>query len=348
MKKILVISLVTLALAAGCEHETQEPVADAAQDEAPRGPLVVYASHDAARTATVLSAYRSETGVRFQFLSDEMAEKETRLGNPRLMPEVDLFVAASIAELWAAAEADALRPTRSAVIAGNIIPALRDPESRWVALAIRARIVVYNSELVSEEKIASVKNYGSLGEEMWRDSLCVASSRVPGNRSLVAFLIRQHDLRQAEIIVRKWHDNHTASIFESDVELLQAIDAGECAVGIADSNVLASLKAARPETVVRPYWFDMPGNTMFDISGAGVTRHAADPDGATKLLEWLTTRDPNALFATGDFEFPANAEAQVGAAIALWSQYMTEPAPLADLGFLQEEADLLIERARYP
>jgi iron(III) transport system substrate-binding protein len=348
MTRQLIGVIATLGLLGGCTKEPSQLAKESEQLAARSDPLVVYVSHDAARTASVLDAYRSDTGTKYRLMSDDMPEQAARLGNPQLMPKADLFVAGSLAELWSVAESDALRPVYSEALANNIDPAMRDPESRWVALASRGRIVVYNTGQVSAQKMAALQDYTSLGDEAWRDSLCVASSAVPGNRSLIAFLIRRLGVRDAEIAVRRWRDNLAATVFVNDEELLRAVSNGQCTIGIADSNVLAELKNMKPDTPVAAHWFDAPDNTFFDISGAGVTRHAADPDGATALLEWLTTAMPNALFATRDFEFPANPEAPAGAAIEGWSQHVPEPASLADIAFQLEEAARLVERARYP
>ena len=341
------LGLMALGILTACGNES--PTSEVAQEQpAQSGPLLVYASHDASRTASALDAYRSETGTRFQLRSDDMAERDPRLENPLLMPKVDLFVGGSLAELWAVAEADALRPVSSELLAGNISEAMRDPESRWIALSSRARIVAYNTDLVSLDKIASVRDYTSLGDETWRDSLCLASSAVPGNRALIAFLIKQLGVRDAEITVRRWRENLAELVFANDVELIDAVASGKCAVGILDSNVFATYARARSDAPVAAYWFESPDTILFDISGAGVTRHAADPDGAKALLEWLTTVTPNALFAAQNFEFPANSDSQTGAAISAWSEFVTEPASLSELAFLLEDADRLIERARYP
>ncbi len=346
--KIFTGLVVVLVFVGGCGKESSDAAVEAGRAAPPSGPLVVYASHDAARTASVLDAYRKDTGTKFRLLSDDMPEQAARLDNPQLMPKADLFIAGSLAEIWNVAESGALRPTNSDVVSGNVAPEMRDPESRWFALASRARIVVYNARMVTEERMSGLQNYAALGDEAWRGSLCVASSAVPGNRALIAFLIKRLGVREAEIAVRRWRENLAATVFVNDEELLQAVSDGQCAMGIADSNVLAELNSARPNSPVNAHWFDSSAETFFDISGAGVTRHAANPGGAVALLEWLTTDMPNALFATNDFEFPVNSEAPIGAAIEGWSGRVRQPDSLAELGFLLEESAQLVMRARYP
>ncbi len=68
-----------------------------------------------------------------------------------------------------------------------------------------------------------MNDYAALGDDIWRGKLCLSSSQVPGNRTLVAFLIRQYDLRDAEIVVRKWRANLATDVFADDVSLVGAI-----------------------------------------------------------------------------------------------------------------------------
>ena len=323
------------------------PAADAASTSA-GARLQVYASHNAVETATVLEAFRAETGRAYRLLSDDMDEREVRLGNPDLIPDADLFVAASLAEIWAAAEADALRPIYSDVITATLPAELRDGEARWFALSRRARVVAYNSDQADTYALDRLDSYASLADERWREQLCVSSSAVPGNRALVAFLISRHGLREAEIIVRGWRANLAMTVFTNDGTLLNAIADGRCGIGLVGSDVLASFLQNSPVARVGVHWFPDPANTVTDVSAAAVTRHAGQPEQAEALLEWLVSTSGNALFAGQRFEFPANATAPAGEVVRGWAQNIAPSSSMSELGFLIEEADLLIERARYP
>jgi iron(III) transport system substrate-binding protein len=282
----------------------------------------------------VLDGWRSETGGRFSLVAEDDEEEQ---------PEADLIITGSLADTWDLAEADEFRPVRSETVNTNIDARLRDGESRWAALSRRARVVVYNPGLVPAEELQAVNGYEALRDQVWRGRVCLSSSAVPGNRLLVALLISRHDLREAEIIVREWRANLAASVFSDDSDLLAAIADGSCAIGIADSNSV--LTGADPGVAI--HWFDSPGATLVDVTTVSVSRHAGDPDKASALLEWLTMATPNALFAIQDLEFPINEDARPANLIADFARYVSEPQSLAELGFLIEEADRLIERAGY-
>ncbi|MGI9203068.1 MAG: extracellular solute-binding protein [Woeseiaceae bacterium] len=345
--------LIVLCLAAGCGQDETQPVVDVQSANAPPaevkpvGPVVVYATSGLGQLVDVLDAYRAETGSQYEILAEEEARSPNLLDTPRQLPKTDLFIASSLAELWSVAEDDGLRPTYSDAITGNIRDSLRDPESRWSALSARVRLVVYNAALVSSEEIDAVQDYASLGNAVWQNRLCVSSSRVAGNRSLVAFLIRQHGVSEAEAIVRRWRANFGDSVYQSDADLLEAFAADRCAIGIVDNSILQNVTGGSSQTGLTAHWFENGGELLIDVRGAGVSRHAANPDAAVKLLEWLTTRDGNALFAIRQTEFPANAASPIATALESRAENIRNTDSLSSIGFLQEDALKLIERARY-
>ncbi len=336
MSARLKLASLCVVLAAACTRDTPpEPAesASAAANRAAPGSVVVEAARPPQMMIPVLDGWRAETGGRFELALADEGEAPV---------QADLVVLGSLADTWDIAEADELRPVFRDSINSNIDPRLRDAESRWTALSKRGRVVVYNPSLVAVEDLGSLQDYESLREERWRERLCLSSSAVGGNRLLVALLISRHDLREAELIVREWRANLAGAVLPDDDALLDAVAGGSCAIGIADSNDAAATAG------VSIHWFGDPAATLVDVTTAGVSRHAADPDRAAGLLEWLSTETPNALFAIQDLELPANPNSPPGNLVGGHAVHLAEPAALSSLGFLLEEADLLVERARYP
>ncbi len=319
-----------------------------ATEKADVGTVVVYSTFGEDIGKPVFEAYTAETGVMILLVTGEFQVLKEKAHKPGQDPAPDLFIADNVADLWQAAEQNVFRPTRSDVIARRIPAQLRDPEHLWVSFAVRARTVVYNTELTSDAERKSIADYASLGEESWRERLCLSSSTVPGNGSLIAMLINDHGIGAAELIVRGWRANFAASVFIDDTALLQAIAAGQCAVGIADSSEIARFLRMHAAANVAPHWFADDGVLHMNASGGGVTRHAQNPEGAASLLEWLTSAAANALFAGLTLEFPVNPHAAADASIAAWSGFAANPVNVPSLGYLQEDAVRLAERARYP
>lgn len=343
--RALIIAIAALI----CTACSQDARVDSAEEtvEAAVSNVVVYSTVEDSIIKRVLDTYSAETGVNVYVLTGDFQELLDKIHRPGSDPVADLFVADNAADLWSASEGDVFRPTRSDIIDSRVPGQLRDPEHLWTSLAVRARTVVYNPKLFSATETESVTDYASLTTESWRERLCMSSSGVPGNASLIAMLINDNGVRETEVIVRGWRTNFALPVFDNDASLLQAIAAGQCAIGIADSSEVAGFLQANADANVAPHWFPEAGVLHINASGAGVTRHAQNPDGATALLEWLTAESANSLFAALRLEFPANTDVTPDAAISAWAGFASNPANLASLGYSQEEAVLLAERARY-
>ena len=344
--RALIISGLML-VCTGCGRDA--PVEDTpAIDATESVPVVVYSTYGAEVVKPVFDAYTEETGLRVYLLTGSYEHLTGKVHQPGSDPVADLFIADNVADLWRAAEQDVFRPTRSDVIAKRVPAQLRDPEHLWTALGVRARVIAYNTQLVDAAEIGSVSDYASLGAEDFRDRLCLSSSTVAANVSLIAMLINDNGIRDAEVIVRGWRANLATSGYDGDHDLLQAIAAGQCALGVADSSEVARFLGANAGSNLAAHWFQDPGVTHINASGGGVTRHAKNAAGAVSLLHWLTSESANALFVLSLLEFPANAGAVTPDAIAAWSGFEANPVNLSGLGYLQEDASKLADRARYP
>jgi iron(III) transport system substrate-binding protein len=327
---------------AGCGTEV------AVEETAQVDTVVVYSTLAKRIVNPVFKAYTAESGSKVLLVVGDFKELTRKERKPGREPIADLFIADNVADLWQAAEEDVFRPTRSAVIAERVPAQLQDPEHLWVAFASRARAIVYNPDLTRDMERASVVDYASLADGSWHERLCLSSSAVVENGSLIAMLINDNGVRKTELIVRGWRANLAAPVFTDDQKLLQAMAAGQCAVGIADSSEIAGFLRTNSGASIAPHWFPAGGVLHINASGGGVTRHAQNPEGAVALLEWLTSDAANSLFATLTLGFPANPVSAVDASLAEWSGIEPNPLNVASLGYLQEDAIRLAERARYP
>jgi len=265
----------------------------------------------------------------------------------------DVFVVNGFASGWDLAENDELRPSFDAALADNIPENLRDPDSRWFALAYDAQLVVYDKSRVPNEDIARITGYDSLRNGEWRERLCLSSSSLPRNRALVAFLIRKHKSRDAELIVRGWLDNLAEPVFVDDDALLAALADGRCELAILGESQLVSATQSGPgagdRTQLGSHRFSDSDRQHHDGVIAAVGRHAAMPAAAAEWLSWMIEAAPNGLLAGTLSMVPANTSAPVSSTVDATDSIRASVAlPLYELAFLLEDADQLTARAAYP
>jgi iron(III) transport system substrate-binding protein len=247
--------------------------------------------------------------------------------------------------LWHAAERGLLQPVDSEALARAVPESLRDDQGRWFGLSVRARTMVYHPGRVDA---ADLSTYEALADDQWAGRLCLRTSKKVYNQSLVAMLIEHRGEARTEEIVSGWVENLATDPFSSDTRLIEAIEAGQCDVGIVNTYYLGRKLAENPDYPVALFWANQDTTGVHvNISGAGVTRHAPRPEAARQLLEWLASPAAQAEFAQNNLEFPVNPEVEPRGIVQEWGEFRADDTPLQIAGERQAQAVRLMDRAGY-
>ena len=247
--------------------------------------------------------FSEETGVDVEFLTGNDAELRERIAAEGEDTEADVYLTVDAGNL-AAAAADGLFQPLDVRGPDDAIPAeYRDPDNLWFGLALRARTIVYNTERMTEDEVPTT--YEELADPAWKGRLCLRNSieRLPAVAGGQHHRRRRRGGRRSRSC-EGWAGN--ADIFANDVELLEAIAAGACDVGVANHYYLARELEEDPDFPVGLVWAEQDGRGVHvNISGGGVTTYADNPDLAQQFLEWLAT-DGQDVFVASNHEYPAN------------------------------------------
>jgi iron(III) transport system substrate-binding protein len=346
----LVPALAAVALITGCSRPDAAATAPAAASPsataARGGKVVVYTARKYQLVEDLFAEYTQTTGTPVRAVTDDAGPLIQRLRTEGANTPADLFITVDAGDLWFAADQGLLAPLQSATLAANIPANLRDPGDRWFGLAARARIIAHSTTAYAPERFAAeVEGYADLASPAWKGKLCLRSSKHVYNRSLVAALIARYGEPKAEEIVRGWVANLATEPFSSDTLLLEAIIAGQCAVGIVNHYYLGRMIAEKGAVPVAIRWPDQDGaGAHINISGAGLTAHAKNREAAVKLLEWLSTPEVQARFAGANQEYPANPQAQPSDIVRGFGVFKQDPIAVAEVGRLQPTAAKLMDR----
>ncbi|WP_148571631.1 extracellular solute-binding protein [Nocardioides caldifontis] len=290
--------------------------------------------------------FTDETGLEVEFLYGDDAELLERLKSEGEDTPADVFMTVDAGMLWNAAEQGVLAPMDSTVLDEAVPEDLRDPDGRWVGLAMRARTVMYDPEAVDPSEFDPVDTYAGLGDPKWKGRLCMRDETASYTQSLVASLIDLHGRDRALRIVRSWVANDV-QVLSNDIELLETIDAGGCEVGITNHYYLARMLEEDPDLGVAPYWASQDGEgTHVNISGAGVVEGSDAAEDAQELIEWLAT-DGQSDFVDGNHEFPVNPDVEPDELIAGFGTFKRMSVDAAAYGSLNAEAVAVLDEAGY-
>lgn len=336
MKRTLIRLLAGLSLAATALPALAEQV-------------VVYSARNEQLIKPLFDAYTRDTGVQIKFITDKEGPLMARLKAEGKNTPADVFLTVDAGNLWQAAREGLLRPIRSKALETNVPGHLRDPGNEWFGLSVRARTIVYNTARVRPGELST---YEDLADPKWKKRLCLRTSKKVYNQSLVAMMIREYGEERAEATVRGWVANLATSPFPDDTKAMEAVAAGQCDATIVNTYYFGRLMEKKPNLPLAIFWPNqtLQGETAgvhVNVSGAGVTRHAKNPAGAQKLIEWLSSDRAQNLFADVNLEYPVNPKVKPDAKVAAWGNFKQNLVNVQEAGRLQAKAVKLMDRAGY-
>ncbi len=336
-------TLIAIALGVALSAVGQAQAQDA-------GVVTVYSSRIEQLIKPLFDRYTQETGVKIHLLTDRGGAIAERLAAEGAGSPADVLLTVDMGNLWSAAERGLLRKIDAPTLNANVPANFRDPGERWWGLSRRERTIFFDPAKVRPEQLSS---YEDLADPRWKGKLCLRTGKQTYTQSLVAMLLAKHGEARTEQIVLGWVANLATDVFTNDASLLQAIAAGQCQVGIANTYYYGRLisRDAGIQDKVHLLWANQGqgrDGVHVNLSGGGVTRHAKNPAGAQKLLEWLSSVEAQQGYTHGTFESPVNPRVEPDAIIQAWGTgYAVSPLNAADIGARQPEAIRLLDRGGY-
>ncbi|ROM17668.1 iron ABC transporter substrate-binding protein [Pseudomonas protegens] len=305
--------------------------------------VVVYSSRIDELIKPVFDAYTQKTGVKIKFITDKEAPLMQRIKAEGENATADLLLTVDAGNLWQAEQMGILQPFTSKVIDSNIPLQYRSSNHAWTGLSLRARTLAYSTDRVKPSELTT---YEALADKQWEGRLCLRTAKKVYNQSLTATLIETHGAEKTEEIIKGWVNNLSTDVFSDDIAVLEAINAGQCDVGIVNTYYYGRLHKQKPNLAVKLFWPNQGDRGVHvNLSGIGLTKHAPHPEAAKALAEWMTTPEAQKIFADVNQEFPANPAVAPSAEVASWGKFVADTLPVEIAGKRQAEAIRLMDRA---
>jgi len=333
------VALLSLFLLVACGENSPPSGADAEPS------ITVYSSRKEHLIKPLFDLYTAKTGVAIRYITDSAGPLIARLEAEGASTPADILMTVDAGNLWQAAEQGLFRSLESPTLSSNIPAHLRSESNQWFGLSIRARTIVYATNKLSADELST---YEDLAGPKWQARLCLRTSKKVYNQSLVATMISSLGEAKAEGIVAGWVANLATDPFSSDTTMMEAIAAGQCDLGIANTYYFGRMKKADPDLNLALFWPNQSDRGVhINISGAGVTTHAKQPEAAQALLEWLSSPEAQGQLAELNQEFPANPLVKASEEILAWGDFKADKVNVEAAGRLQAAAVRLMDRVDY-
>lgn len=293
-------------------------------------------------------AFTKQTGIRVNRIEDDADKLVTRIENEGANSPADVLITVDAGRLWRAEGRKIFQPITSKLLDERIPASVRSAENDWFGFSKRARVILYNKEMVKEPP----KTYAALADPKYKGLVCIRSGSSIYNLSLLAAIIAHKGEAEAEAWARGVVANFARSPKGGDSDQIKAVAVGECGIAVANtyyfvrfvkSDKAADQDVARKVAVVFP---DQEGDgTHVNISGAGVIKYAPHKAEAVKFLEYLASDEAQHHFASGNNEYPVVADVATDPALAALGDFKADPINVAVLGKNQELAQKIYDRA---
>jgi iron(III) transport system substrate-binding protein len=247
--------------------------------------VVCYTSTDQVFAEPILKEFERQTGIKVKAKYDTEETKTTGIVNlimqEKNRPQADVFWSSETGRAVALKSAGCLAPYKSAN--SEAIPGkFKDPENYWTGFSARARVIIYNTDLIKGAPPSSIHD---LLKPEWSGKAGMANPLF-GTTSFHAtaiFLAFGDDKAKAFFSDAT---NNGLQILPSNGAIKEAVASGRLAWGLTDTDdANVAIKDGRPVKMIYP---DQDGigtpvmpNTVSLIAGA------PHPDTAKKLIDFL-------------------------------------------------------------
>jgi len=252
--------------------------------------VVVYTSVDDIFVRPITERFQRETGIEVRLVTDTEETKSTGLLN-RLIAEKDR---AQADVFWSG------DPVRAAILKARGISAayhspnaegmpvdFNDPEGHWQALSARARVIIYNKNLVPPGE--EPRTLDAFLDSRWKGKACLANPLF-GTSSM-----------HAAALFSVWGDDAAKAFFEemtanevtmlsSNGEVKRGVAAGDFAFGLTDTDdASVAINEGKPVGVLYP---DREGMGTLIIPNAAVLIDGGpNPGNGRRFIDFLLTSE---------------------------------------------------------
>ena len=298
----------------------------------------------------VFALFTEKTGIKVNVVTANADELIKRLQSEGEKSPADLLLTKDAARLYWADSEGLFQPVSSEVLGKNVPAHLRDPEMKWFGFTQRARVLVYAKDRVKPEEI---KSYEDLIKPEWKGRIVARSASNIYNQSLLSAMIATLGEKEALIWAAKVRQNMARKPQGSDRDQIRAVASGLADVAIVNSYYLGLLinsedpKDRELAAKVKIAFPNQDGRgTHVNISGIGVCKHTKNKENALKFIEFLSSKEVQALYPVKTYEYPLSLEMTTPLHKS-WGSFKPDTLNLKALGENNAKAIKLFQAAKW-
>ena len=324
-----------------CQPVSQNTSPSAPDAVASTEALVVYSGRSENLVAPLIERFAAETGIRVDVRYGDTAEMAATILEEGKNSPADIFFGQDAGALGAMAQAGRLQILPDDLLAR--VPAqFRSAGGDWLGVSGRARVLVYNTNLVPEAELP--QDIWGLTDEKWRGKVGWAPTNGSFQAFVTALRVLEGEDRAAEWL-RAILANDVQS-YPNNTAIVDATASGEISAGLVNHYYLYRFLAEQGDSLpARNFFFPTRGaGSMVNVAGVGIVDTARHVDAALKFVEYLVSAPSQQYFAEETDEYPlTDASIALPAGLPKLNDILAPDLDLGSLDDLQGTLQLLQE-----
>jgi iron(III) transport system substrate-binding protein len=299
-EQIGVLLLILALISTACAPGAQIPATSA--DGGPAGRLIIYSGRSEPLIQPVIAAF-SERHPEVEVLlrAGSNSEMANALLEERGNPQADIFITTELFTIQALTAEGVFQSYRPAAAESLPVGAV-GPQDSWVAVTRRARVIMYNTELVSPEE--APRSIFELADPKWRGQVAAAGSTNGSMQAQVAAMRQLIGEQETEKWLLGLRDNEV-TFFGGHTDVRKAVGLGEFKVGLVNHYYYyLQLEEGSPVGIVIPDQQEDQIGLITNFTAAGIVNGSRNLAAAQAFIDFLLSPEGQELFAELNYEYP--------------------------------------------
>ncbi len=303
------------------------------------GSITVYSGRKEELIGDLVKQFTKETGIKVNLRPGDSGELAAQLITEGDASPADVFFSQDAGALGALEKDGLLSQLDEASIAAVPVE-YRGDDGTWVGTSGRVRVVLYNSETVTNPPTSAE----DLLQPQWKGKIGFA----PSNASFQSFVTALRVLRGEEG-AKEWLTAFAAQnpkAYEGNSQVRDAVESGEIELGLVNHYYLLEKQSkVAANTLVAKNQFISGGDPagLVNVAGVGILKSAKNPEGAAKFVDYLLSKAGQTYFAENTFEYPLTNEVPAAATLPALAELDAPKIDLSDLDTIGQTQELLAE-----
>jgi iron(III) transport system substrate-binding protein len=278
------------------EPATEAPAAEVS------GELVIYSGRTEPLLQPVIDAFQAKyPNVDVLLKAGSNSELANALLEEQANPQADVFITTELFTVQSLAQ-EGIFQSYMPVGADQLPVEFLGTDNLWTGLTRRARVMIYNADLVSEEELPT--SIFDLTDPKWQGQIAAAGSTNGSMQAQIAAMRQLIGEEETEAWLNGLIDNDV-TFFGGHTDVRKAVGAGEFKLGLVNHYYYYLQKAEGSNVgIIFPDQSEGQIGLITNATAAAIVNGAPHVEAAHAFLDFLVSPEGQRLFAEQNYEYP--------------------------------------------